>query len=48
MEGNATRRTLAEAVGVLVADGAVAGVEAHGVETCGGKERGIAGGTQFC
>ena len=34
MERDATGRALAETVDVLVTDGAVAGVEAQGVETC--------------
>ena len=50
MERDATGRALAETVDVLVTDGAVAGVEAHGVETCAhgeGRKREVEGGDNF-
>ena len=50
MERDATRRALAETVDVLVTDGAVAGVEAHGVETCAhgeGRKREVGVGDNF-
>lgn len=42
MERDATRRTLAETVNVLITDGVVAGMEAQGVETCRGQRGKIA------
>lgn len=42
VERDATRRTLAETVNVLITDGVVAGMEAQGVETCRGQRGKIA------